>query len=228
MSGPTVRRDAHPLLPPDRGPVFDKGITLVHLRCTLDHFARRCSRTGPGCAASSLHRAVGRGRPAVLRLPRPLGGRPGAPVPDLPERGLDRVGRLRRGQPAGAAGLRHRLRGLHRLRVRHGRGPHADVPQQRRGHARHDRGRRPLQPLLASGRGGLPSAVCRARALPEGLRVASWPRPRPSGWRCMRSSIPVDFTGRGRGRVFRAPEQPQRPDIKLVPGRRGRTTNAPC
>ena len=42
-----------------------------------------------------------RGRPGLLRLPRPAAG--GRDLPHLQGRGLDRVGRLRRGQPAGAA-----------------------------------------------------------------------------------------------------------------------------
>ena len=65
-------------------------------------------------------------------------------LPHLQGRGLDRVGRLRRGQPARAHRLRRRQRPLHRLRVRHGHRPHPDVPPRRRRHARHVRGRRPL------------------------------------------------------------------------------------
>src|SRR5918999_4975977 len=47
-----------------------------------------------------FHQVEGRGRPALLRLSRPGAGR--AVVPDLPRRGLDRVGRLRRREPARA------------------------------------------------------------------------------------------------------------------------------
>ncbi len=51
--------------------------------------------------------------------------------PQAPRRpALGRVGRLRHGQPARAAGLRHRPRGLLWLRVRHGHRAHADVPQR--------------------------------------------------------------------------------------------------
>ena len=125
------------------GLVVDRGITLGHLRGTLDHFARAMfghDADPDEAQLLSLHRAVGRGRPGVLRLPRRLRRQPRSSVPDLQERGLDRVGRLRGGQPPGAAGLRCRQRGVLRVRVRHGDRPHPDVPQQRRGHARHDRG----------------------------------------------------------------------------------------
>ena len=125
------------------GLVVDKGITLGHLRGTLDHFAR-----------AMFGETRTRMRPNYFPFTEPSAevdlecfvchgasvGDPGPPVPDLQERGLDRVGRLRRGQPAGAAGLRRRHRRLLRVRLRHGGRPDADVPQQRRGHARHDRG----------------------------------------------------------------------------------------
>ena len=71
-------------------------------------------------------------------------------LPHLPGRGLDRVGRLRRGQPAGAHRLRRRPRALQRLRLRHGHRPDADVPPRRRGPARHVRGRRPLHPAFGT------------------------------------------------------------------------------
>nr|WP_279403263.1 hypothetical protein [Arthrobacter sp. JCM 19049] len=41
--------------------------------------------------------------------------------------------------------------GVLRVRVRHGRGAHAHVPQRCARHARHDRGRRPFQPALRDG-----------------------------------------------------------------------------
>ena len=118
---------------------------MAHLKGTLDHFA--ASMFGDGITTRfrpsyfPFTEPVGRGRPGLLRLPRPSTPRV---LPHLPGRGLDRVGRLRRGQPARAHRLRRRHRALHRLRVRHGHRPHADVPPRRRGHARHVRGRRPL------------------------------------------------------------------------------------
>ena len=94
------------------GLVVDEGITMADLKGTLDHFAAGHVRCRPGDAPAPqllpVHRAQRRGRPAVLRLPRRIGRRPGQPVPDLLVRGLDRVGRLRHGQPARARRLRHR------------------------------------------------------------------------------------------------------------------------
>ena len=93
------------------GLVVDQGITLGHLRGTLDHFARAMfgetrTRMRPNYFPFTEPSAEVDLR--VLRLPRRLGRRSGPPVPDLQERGLDRMGRLRGGQPAGAAGLRGR------------------------------------------------------------------------------------------------------------------------
>ena len=88
------------------GLAVDKGISLAHLKGTLDHFAVHDVRRGPGDQVAAellpVHRAVRRGRPEVLRLPRRVGRQPGPAVPDLLQRGLDRVGWLRDGQPAGA------------------------------------------------------------------------------------------------------------------------------
>ena len=128
------------------GLCIDKGISLAHLKGTLDHLARSMFgddyRHADASALLPVHRAVGRGRPAVLRLPRRLGGQPGRAVPHLQVTGLDRVGRLRCGEPPRPGRVRHRHRRVLRFRIRHGHRTHADVPQQRRRHARHGRGRR--------------------------------------------------------------------------------------
>ena len=102
-------------------------------------------------------------------------GQPRAPVPDLRQQRLDRVGRLRHGQPARAAHLRHRPRGLQRVRVRHGHRPHADVPRQRRRPARRVRGRRPVHAPRSAWR---PDARRRsgARPAPVARRVRRPPR----------------------------------------------------
>ena len=127
------------------GLVVDEGITMAHLKGTLDHFAsadvRRRDHHAVPAVVLPVHRAQRRGRPGLLRLPR---ASTSDAVPHLPGRGLDRVGRLRRGQPARAHRLRRRPRALHRLRLRHGHRPHADVPPRRGGPARLLRGRRPL------------------------------------------------------------------------------------
>ena len=128
------------------GLVIDRGISMAHLKGSLDHFAEAIFGAGDHDALPPVvlpvHRAQRRGRPPLLRLPRAVAGRRG--LPHLQGRGLDRVGWLRRGEPAGAHRLRHRQRPLHRLRVRHGHRPHPDVPPRGLRHARHVRGRRPL------------------------------------------------------------------------------------
>ena len=133
------------------GLVVDEGITMAHLKGTLDHFAvadvRRGDRDPVPAVVLPLHRAVRRGRPALLRLPRCRLRR----VPHLPGRGLDRVGRLRRGQPPRADRLRRRQRALHRVRLRHGHRPDPDVPHRCGRPARLLRGRRPLLVLLRNG-----------------------------------------------------------------------------
>ena len=126
------------------GLAIDEGITMAHLKGTLDHFAP--SMFGEGI--------VTRFRPSYFPFTEPSAevdlvcfvcrDVDAALLPHLPRRGLDRVGRLRRREPAGAARLRRRRRPLHRLRVRHGHRPHADVPPRHRGPARRLRGRRPL------------------------------------------------------------------------------------
>ena len=69
------------------GLVVDEGITMAHLKGTLDHFARAMFGDGHGHAAAAVllpvHRAERRDRPALLRLPRRLGRQPGPALPHL-------------------------------------------------------------------------------------------------------------------------------------------------
>ena len=134
-----VRRHPQPVFHQVEGLAVDEGITMAHLKGTLDHFAT--AMFGDGITT--------RFRPSYFPFTEPsaprstcvcfvcrggrLDGAPAAPA----GRGLDRVGRLRRGEPARAHRLRHRPRALHRLRLRHGHRPDADVPARRRGPARH-------------------------------------------------------------------------------------------
>ena len=82
------------------GLAVDKGITMAHLKGTLDAFARAMFGADLAHPAASvvlpLHRAVGGGRRVV----------PG----EEGRRGLGRVGRLRHGQPERPARVRHRHR----------------------------------------------------------------------------------------------------------------------
>ena len=105
------------------GLCVDEGITMAHLRGTLDAYAVGDVRRGPAhpvpAVVLPLHRAVGRARRAVLRLPRRVRRARRRAVPGLLQRGLDRGRRLRHGQPERARGLRRRPRALQRLRLRH-------------------------------------------------------------------------------------------------------------
>ena len=117
------------------GLAVDEGLTMANLRGTLDAFAEAMfgdrRRDQAAAALLPVHRAVRGGRSPLLGLPWLVGGRSRQSVPHLPVRGLDRVGRLRHGQPSGADRLRRRSRELHRLRLRHGHRPHLDVPARR-------------------------------------------------------------------------------------------------
>ena len=152
-----ARRHAHAGVPPDRGPGGRRGHhhgpPQGHARPHgRSHVRRRAS--SPGCARHyfpftepsaeiDLLCFVCRGE--SRRQPRPA-------VPHVQQRGLDRVGRLRHGQPARAAspaastptvytGFAFGM-GIERTH---------DVPQQRRRHARHGRGRHAVHPGVRDG-----------------------------------------------------------------------------
>ena len=65
------------------GLAVDEGITMAHLKGTLDHFAAACSARARATRAAAVvlpvHRAERRDRPALLRLPRRAAG--AAPTP---------------------------------------------------------------------------------------------------------------------------------------------------
>ena len=91
------------------GLAVDKGLTMAHLKGTLDHFARAmfgARRTHPPApVVLPLHRAQRRARRALLRLRRQ-----GPRLPHVQGHRLDRVGRLRHGPPERAARRRRRPR----------------------------------------------------------------------------------------------------------------------
>ena len=86
------------------GLAVDKGLTMAHLKGTLDHFARAMFGAGvahpPAPVVLPLHRAQRRDGRALLRLRRQ-----GPRLPHLQGHRLDRVGRLRHGPPERAARL---------------------------------------------------------------------------------------------------------------------------
>ena len=88
------------------GLAVDEGLTMANLRGTLDAFAEAMfgsrGRDPIAAALLSVHRAVGRGRLALLGVSWRFSRRSGESVPYLQIRGLDRMGRLRHGQPARA------------------------------------------------------------------------------------------------------------------------------
>ena len=135
-----VRRHPQPGLPPGRGPGHRRG----HHDGPPQGHARPLRRARCSARASRT-----RFRPSYFPFTEPSAevdlvcfvcrgavDVDGVDLPHLPRRGLDRVGRLRRGQPARAGRLRRRPRALHRLRVRHGHRPDPDVPPRHRGPAR--------------------------------------------------------------------------------------------
>ena len=143
-------RHPHPGLPPGRGAGRRRGPDDGPPQGTLDHFAAAMFGDGHRHPAAAVvlpvHRAAAPRWTCCASSAAAAVGNPTA-LPHLRRhRGLDRVGRLRHGQPARAARLRRRPRPLHRLRVRDGHRAHADVPPRRRGHARHGRGRRAVHP----------------------------------------------------------------------------------
>ena len=131
------------------GLVVDKGITMAHLKGTLDHFADRDVRRGDHHAVPAVvlpvHRAQRRGRPGLLRLPG---------------RGHAEDCRTCRGEGwiewGGCGVVNPRVlracgidsETLLRLRLRHGHRPDPDVPPRHRGPARAVRGRRPVHDRL--------------------------------------------------------------------------------
>ena len=104
------------------GLAVDKGITMAHLKGTLDPFARAMFGAELAHPAAAVVLPVHR---AVRRDGRVVPGEEG-------RRRLGRVGWLRHGQPERAARLRHRPGRVLRLRVRHGHRAHPAVPQRHR------------------------------------------------------------------------------------------------
>ena len=133
------------------GLVIDEGITMAHLKGSLDHFASRMF--GDGIATRFRPSYFPFTEPSaevdlrVLRVSRHRLRR----LPHLPWRGMGRVGRLWHRQPTCADRLRDRQPALHRFRFRHGHRPDPHVRDRCRGPARLLRGRRPLLVLLRNG-----------------------------------------------------------------------------
>ena len=182
-----VRRDPQPRLPPGRGARRRRGHhhgpPQGHARPLRDRDVRRGDHHALPPVVLPVHRAAAPrstwSASSAAGVDSPTGS-----VPHLPRRGLDRVGRLRRGQPAGAGRLRRRHRALHRLRLRHGHRPHADVPPRRGGPPRALRGGRPVL-QLPSERSSDPCAhPCPGSAssstCPATSRPSSWPTGSPT------------------------------------------------
>ena len=125
------------------GIAIDKGLTMAHLRGTLEHMARAMFGEG----------AQIRLRPNYFPFTEPSAemdvwqpnAKGGARWVEWGGCGMVNRNVLRVGG--------HRPRGLPGLRLRHGHRAHAAVPQRHERHARHGRGRRPL--LAAVRDGGL-------------------------------------------------------------------------
>jgi hypothetical protein len=114
------------------GLAVDKGLSMVDLKSTLDWFAARCSATAstPGLRPStsrSPSRAPRSTSSASSAVAPPSGTRTGRAAP-VQQRGLDRVGRMRHGEPARPHGGAESTRRSPRIRLRHGHRAHVDVP----------------------------------------------------------------------------------------------------
>ena len=152
------------------GLAVDEGLTMAHLKGTLDHVRRTsCSATGIGDPAAPVvlpvHRAQRRAGPAVLRLPRR--GDPAC-------RTCGGTGWIEWGgcgmvnpQRAAACGVDPDRYSGFAFGMGIERTP--DAAARRRGHARHRRGRRPVQPALRDGDLMRAPDVLAARATP------TWP-----------------------------------------------------
>ena len=119
------------------GLVVDEGITMANLKGTLDHFAQQLFGEGVVDPVPSVllpvHRAVRRGRFAVLRLP--WRGRPSTSCRTCRGEGWIEWGGCGVVNPRVLDRLWHRLGALPRLRLRHGDRPVVHVPQRRGGPA---------------------------------------------------------------------------------------------
>ena len=195
------------------GIAIDKGLTMAHLRGTLEHFARPCSAT----------RRKIRLRPNYFPFTEPSAemdvwqpnAKGGARWIEWGGCGMVNRNVLR------AAG--HRPRRVPGLRVRHGHRAHTAVPQRPERHARHGRGRHSLQPAVRNG--GLMrvpiSLVARIRRRAPGRDSRRRARgPRQGGLRGRgHPQLRRERTDRGRpGARVRRRAADQRQDHQLVPG----------
>ena len=141
---------------------------MAHLKGTLDHLAERDVRSRaspPGCARTTSRSPSRAPRwTCVCFVCRGASvGNPDRAVPHVQQRGLDRVGRLRHGQPAGARRLRHRPRAYSGFAFGMGIERTLMFRNGAVGHARHGRGRRPLHRGVRDG------------GLMRAPRSAGWP-----------------------------------------------------
>ena len=172
------------------GLAVDEGITMAHLKGTLDRFADATVRRGHHHPLRPSYfpftEPSRRDGPAVLRLPRRSAADPEPAAPAAARAGSS--GAAAAWSTRACCRLRRRPRRLHRLRVRHGHRPHADVPPRRRGHARPDRGRRAVRRCRSGWRSDAGPVVLAARVR------------RPAGRRDRRRRRGSTRAGRPRGR----------------------------
>ena len=122
------------------GLAVDKGLTMAHLKGTLDHFAQ--AMFGPEARTRLRPSFFPFTEPSAemdLWFPQKKGGA-----------GWIEWGGCGMVNPNVLRAVRRRPRGLLRLRVRHGHRAHADAAPRHRRHARHGGGRRPLLPQFGT------------------------------------------------------------------------------
>lgn len=120
------------------GLAVDNGLTMAHLRGTLDAFAR--ALFGPETRTRMRPNYFPFTEPSAevdVWFPNKKGGA-----------GWVEWGGCGMVNPECAARFRNRPRRVHRVRVRHGARAHTPVPERDPGHARHRRGRRAIHTAL--------------------------------------------------------------------------------
>ena len=193
------------------GLVVDEGITMAapqgHPRPLRHGDVRRGHRHPAAPVLLPVHRAVAPSSTCVLRLPGRVGRQPGRDRAAPAAARAGSSGAAAAWSTRGCCAPAASTPSVHGLRLRHGHRAHADVPQRRRRHARHGRGRRPLHPGLRNG----------------GLSA------RPRSW--LREY--VDLPGRPdrpRGRRRARPRRPRGRDGRAAPRRprAARSSSAEC
>ena len=207
---------------------------MAHLKGTLDHFAAAMFGDGHRHPAAAVATSRSPSRRAEVDLQCFVCRGESVGDPDRPCRTCASEGWIEWG---GCGMVNPRVlvacgvdpERYTRLRVRHGHRAHADVPQRRRGHARHGRGRRAVHARPSGWRSDARPAVVAARVTStcrEGVAGTRARRARssaPASRSRPSSELGADLVRSARrrpGPAVRRRAAEERQDHPLVPGRR--------